>query len=402
MTKNYYELLELNKDATIDDIKKQYKKLALKYHPDRNYNNKKDNELKFKEITEAYNVLSDKDKKKNYDYFGLNDNNTFNDSINNPFTDSFDDILSKMFNFKESNLDDLLKDDIKPKIFVNISKVPLNNSYSNNNDIFNNITNIMDDILFNGINNFNHPINNKQKNFGNNKIKEKSYDLLDLNVTLDDIINSNKKTIKYKIKDICSYCNGTYALEPSDIIECLYCKGTNSNCGSCNGTGKIFKTQRRCNNCINGIVEKDTIINVSVPKGVPNNHIFIIKNKGSYNNEKKNYNDIKLKFIYNLQEDIKIKENNILIKLDITIQELFCGFKKQIKLSKNIIEITMDKYFNPSEPIIYKNMGIPKYKNDINKGDLILEFNVIYPSSDNKIMHKYKEVFTRIFSKLNM
>ena len=64
MTKNYYELLELNKDATIDDIKKQYKKLALKYHPDRNYNNKKDNELKFKEITEAYNVLSDKDKKK--------------------------------------------------------------------------------------------------------------------------------------------------------------------------------------------------------------------------------------------------------------------------------------------------------------------------------------------------
>ena len=66
------------------------------------------------------------------------------------------------------------------------------------------------------------PRGNKQKNFGNNKIKEKNYDLLDLNVTLDDIMNSNKKTIKYKIKDICSYCNGTYALEPNDIIR-VYC-----------------------------------------------------------------------------------------------------------------------------------------------------------------------------------
>ena len=62
MSKNYYELLELNKNATSEEIKKSYKKLALKYHPDRNSDNKEENEKKFKDITEAYNVLSDEQK----------------------------------------------------------------------------------------------------------------------------------------------------------------------------------------------------------------------------------------------------------------------------------------------------------------------------------------------------
>ena len=64
MSKNYYDLLELNKNATTEEIKKGYKKLALKYHPDRNTENKEQNEIKFKEITEAYNVLSDEKKKR--------------------------------------------------------------------------------------------------------------------------------------------------------------------------------------------------------------------------------------------------------------------------------------------------------------------------------------------------
>ena len=145
-------------------------------------------------------------------------------------------------------------------------------------------------------------------------------------------------------------------------------------------------------------------INIAIPKSVPNNHIFIIKNKGSYNKKTNNYNDIKLKIVYNLEKNIKIKENNIIVKVDIKLSELFCGFKKSIKISNNIIEISMDKYFNPSEPIIYKNKGLVNYKshnkdNKDNIGDLILNFNVIYPKSDNKTIHKYKDVFIKIFSK---
>ena len=418
MSKNYYDLLELNNDATTEEIKKKYKKLALRYHPDRSTNDeetiKQQNEKKFKEITEAYNVLSDDKKRKDYDFFGLTDSNTFENSFgSNPL----DDILNNMFKFTDSDIDDMINTSFKPKIFVNIHKVPLNTFQDNinpNSDMFNNITNLMDDILFNGIN-MNQSNNNKtqqtqyesENQYNKNTQNKKKYDLLDLKVNLDDIMNSNKKSIKYKIKDICSFCNGTCAVEPTDLIQCLYCKGTNINCSSCNGSGNIFKTNRRCINCIDGLTDKDMEINIAVPTSVPNNHIFIIKNKGSYNKINKNYNDIKLKFIYNLDKNIKIKNNNIILKVDIALSELFCGFKKKIKLSKNLIEISMDKYFDPSESIVYKNMGLHNYKSqtnsqdasDTNIGDLILDFNVVYPKSNNKVLHKYKNVFVKIFSK---
>tara|TARA_Y100000590_G_scaffold465385_2_gene637592 strand:- start:145 stop:1404 length:1260 start_codon:yes stop_codon:yes gene_type:complete len=419
MSKNYYELLELNKNATSEEIKKSYKKLALKYHPDRNSDNKEENEKKFKDITEAYNVLSDEQKKKDYDYFGIEDNNSFQ---NSPFQNSpFDDILSNMFNFSDKDVEDMINntdfENIKPKIFVNIQKVPLNTFTQNmqgNNDMLNNITNLMDDILFGNPNNLQNNMQNNIQNNPNNLQNKKAntkqeYDLLELKVDLNDIINSNKKVIKYKIKDVCSYCNGTCAVEPSDLIQCLYCKGNNMNCNSCNGTGNIFKTNRRCINCSEGLNERDTEINIAVPIGVPNNHIFIIKNKGSYNFKNKTYNHIKLKFIYNFKDaskdatddiNLKVKNNNIYIEADIKLSELFCGFKKNIKLAKNVLEISMDKYFDPSEPIIYKNMGIPIYKENEKKGDLIINFNIIYPKNDNKIINKYMDVFKKIFEKM--
>ena len=407
MSKNYYDLLELNKNATTEEIKKGYKKLALKYHPDRNTENKEQNEIKFKEITEAYNVLSDEKKRKDYDYFGLTENNTFDSTIN---IDPLNDILSNMFNFNDANLDDILNgSNINPKVFVNMNEIPIN-TFNTNSDMFNNITNMMDDILFNTTK-FNKTSSTQSNNYhnttDNKKQHNKEYDLLDLKVNLDDIMNCKKKNIKYDIKDICNYCNGSCAVEPTDLIQCLYCKGTNNNCTSCNGSGNIFKTNRRCSYCNEGLIKKNMEINIAIPKSVPNNHIFIIKNKGSYNKKTNSYNDIKLKIVYNLEKNIKIKENNIIVKVDIKLSELFCGFKKSIKISNNIIEISMDKYFNPSEPIIYKNKGLVNYKshnkdnkdNKDNIGDLILNFNVIYPKSDNKTIHKYKDVFIKIFSK---
>ena len=102
MAKNYYDILEIDKNASINEIKKTYKKLAIKWHPDKNPNNKDEAETKFKEISEAYQVLSDPEKKNLYDKYGdegLNDNFSNNHSnFNSP-----DEIFNMFFGMNNNN-----------------------------------------------------------------------------------------------------------------------------------------------------------------------------------------------------------------------------------------------------------------------------------------------------------
>lgn len=100
MESNYYQILNVSKDATLEEIKKAYKNLALKYHPDRNINNKKEAEQRFKEIVEAYTILSNENLRKKYD----NNNNKLN-------LDFLVKIKNYINNFMENNKD--MIDDLK-------------------------------------------------------------------------------------------------------------------------------------------------------------------------------------------------------------------------------------------------------------------------------------------------
>jgi len=99
MESNYYQILNISKDATLEEIKKAYKKLALKYHPDRNINKKKEAEQKFKEIVEAYTILSNENLRKKYDN---------NNKINLDFLVKIKNYIN---NFMENNKD--MIDDLK-------------------------------------------------------------------------------------------------------------------------------------------------------------------------------------------------------------------------------------------------------------------------------------------------
>ena len=132
----YYTLLEINKNATQNEIKKAYRKLALKYHPDRNPNNKSVSEMKFKKIAEAYETLSNPEKKKHYDNFGKKGNLGSATSPFDIFKNIFQDDSSFFGNsFSTSFINKVFSKNTKESASTHTIKLSLKASYNGCNKI---------------------------------------------------------------------------------------------------------------------------------------------------------------------------------------------------------------------------------------------------------------------------
>jgi len=189
MAKDYYDILGVPRNATLDDIKKAYRELALKYHPD--INKSKEAEEKFKEINEAYAVLSDQEKRKQYDLMG-------NDEFNTRFSE--EDI------FRDFDISSVFKD-------VGID-------FGGFDDILNNFG------LF---------------SFGQEKRSIKSDITKTLYLTKSELRNGTSKDINITHKIICEYCNGTGMVKSGKITRnSQYI--SYSTCPYCRGLGYIIKT----------------------------------------------------------------------------------------------------------------------------------------------------------------
>jgi molecular chaperone DnaJ len=223
--RDYYEVLGVGKNASADDIKRAYRRTAMKYHPDKNPDDKQA-EAKFKECAEAYEVLSDPDKRRRYDQFGheglrgagLHDFSRMN----------FEDIFS-VFGF---------------------------------------------DDFFSGI------FGGRSRRSSRRAGPARGYDLeTSVELTLNDIAKGADKTIEFTRQDMCSECNGNGCAKGSTPSRCSTCRGTGqvargggffqmvSTCPQCRGSGQVITNP--CKKCKGtGRVPKKRIVNIKIPPGV--------------------------------------------------------------------------------------------------------------------------------------
>ena len=227
MTKNYYEILEVSKNASHEEIKKSYKKLALKYHPDKNKDNEESTN-KFKEIAEAYDTIGDEQKRKTYDLYGSSENNFAED----PFSMFNDIFMSHMNNFmnmnyeQDINLNNILgslsgfsnsniNTPTMPNIHVKVHT--FSNKDSPTSNIFQNNHNQHDDPFF--VDN-NYSTSSTSNISSKINILDKPEDIyLDIDVSLEEIYSQEKKEIiinRYRNK------NGTYKLREKKINVHIY------------------------------------------------------------------------------------------------------------------------------------------------------------------------------------
>jgi molecular chaperone DnaJ len=346
MSKDYYNILGVNKGSSEDEIKKAYRKAAMQWHPDKNPNNP-EAESKFKEAAEAYEVLSDSNKRSNYDRFGSADGpqNPFGGGFNGGHGFSMDDIFSQF------------------------------------GDIFGS---------FGG-----RQRQQAQKRGSDLRIK--------VNVDIQDVLKGCVKKIKYKRQVGCNTCSGKGG---NDIRNCIPCNGSGrrvvvqntpfgqirqeTGCPDCEGSGK--QINNKCGSCYgNGTVLKEEVVDVEIPKGIASNMQLTMK---GYGNAIKDGipGDLQIIVEENQEFYFKRQNNNIIIEKEISVIDAIIGSHVNVKTPHGDIPITIQPGTTHGSTIRVNGKGIP----DINYGlgDLYVNIQIKIPkniSLDEKyILEKLK------------
>ena len=342
MAKDYYNILGVDKGATDDQIKKAYRKLAMKWHPDKN--SESEAESKFKEISEAYEVLSDPNKKSNYDNYGTADGNPFGGHGG--------------FGGHGFNMQDI---------------------FSQFGDIFG--------------------------GGRRSQRKRKGGDLrLKVSLTLDEIISGCTKKLKYKRQDTCQSCSGKGG---TDVRDCLPCNGSGrrvvvqntpfgqmrqeTGCPDCNGSGK--NVVNKCVLCHgSGTTSKDEIVDVDIPKGVSSNMMFTMQGYGNHTRDGIP-GDLQI-VIDEIKEPGIIRDNNnLIIEKEVSVIDAIVGKNISVKTPHGDIPVTIEPGTDHGKQFRVRGKGVP----DINYGlgDLIVVVKIKIPktiSLDEKyILEKLKD-----------
>lgn len=337
MSKDYYNILGVDKAASDDEIKKAYRKAAMKWHPDKNPDNP-EAETKFKEAAEAYDVLGDQQKRVNYDRFGTADGNPFAGG-GNPFGGggfghgfSMEDIFSQF------------------------------------GDIFGN------------------------QNQGRWKQRQKrGSDLrLKVSLTIDEILKGTIKKLKYKRQDSCSSCNGKGG---TDVRDCLPCQGSGrrvvvqntpfgqirqeTGCPDCQGSGK--NVTNACGSCHgNGTISHEQVVDVEIPVGVSAGMVITMQGFGNHIRDGVP-GDLQIVIDEIREYYFRREHNNLIIEKDISVIDAIIGSHIKVKTPHGDVPITIQPGTEHGSQLRVRGKGVP----DINLGlgDLIVKLYIKIPKN---------------------
>ena len=368
--RDYYEVLGVSKTASDAEIKAAYKKMAIKYHPDRNPGNKEAEE-KFKEAAEAYDVLRDPDKRKRYDQFGfagMNGQGGFGGGASM----SMDDIFS-MFG-----------------------------------DIFGG-GNFAGGGFAGGFGDF----------FGGGraggKHVEKGSDLrLKVRVNLKEVASGVTKKFKINKYVTCPHCNGSGS-EDGKTETCTKCNGsgvtyrnvntmfghmqTQTQCDACGGTGSVIRN--KCKHCGGtGIVKDEEIVEIKIPAGVQEGMIITERGKGNAARWNGVPGDIQVYIVEEPHPELLRDGQNLQYQLLLDVPTAILGGSAEVPTIDGKVKIKIEPGTQPGKTMRLRGKGLPGVQGyGFGTGDLIVQIGVYIPEN---LSREEKETFEKLSKSENM
>ncbi|HAP35607.1 MAG TPA: molecular chaperone DnaJ [Bacteroidetes bacterium] len=345
--RDYYDVLGVQRNASADEIKKSYRKLALQFHPDRNPNNK-EAEDKFKEATEAYEVLSDQPKRQRYDQFGHQGMRGGADYQN----------------------------------------------YNDVNDIFSHFG----DIFGGGGSIFEEMFGGQQRRRGPRSTGDPGSDLrIRLKLTLEEIAAGVEKKVKIKKWKSCATCNGNGARPGSSRSTCPQCQGSGelrqvsrsmfgqfvniTACAFCGGTGQIIK--EKCSTCDGeGREQGESTLKINVPAGVSEGNYMTLQGQGNSGRRGGQAGDVIVEFTEEKHDSFIRNGDDVIYTALISYPDAVLGADIEVPTLTGKSKIKIDAGTMPGKMLRLKDKGIP-HLNSYGRGDQLIQIQVWVPHKVN-------------------
>lgn len=353
--RDYYEVLGVPKNSEKGDIKNAYRKLALQYHPDRNKS--PGAEERFKEISEAYAVLSDEDKRKRYDTYGHVGS-------------------EEVFRGSEANFEEIFKD----------------MGFGGVRDIFEQFFGSRGGFTRGSSDPFGFGFN-----FGSGRRKGRDI-LYDIDLSLEDVLRGKKDEIELPKMDSCTNCNGTGAAPGTKPRRCTVCNGQGQTrrvysqnrfstfvslepCRTCRGEGEII--ERPCVTCNgSGNIRTTKKLRLEIPRGVEDGMTLQMQGEGEPT-ENGVPGDLLIRtHVRQHPEFQRLEDGHVLTNQNLSFTDLALGTEIKVPTLEGLEKVKISPGTQPNSIIKLKGKGLPRY-GGYGRGDELVRINVRVPTKVN-------------------